>query len=238
MALFQSYFERFALVSLEKQERLFRALGDHSLDLDLDSGLARFSSGLSCSFQVLGTESENTLTWLWGWADEQTEMQETLLASCRELKAWAGREHLSEFTVPSLHMNCADGTKLSLVSSIVCKASAFYRDHYEGGTLFLLLFCRGLEAYPGFNRKELIRRFRELSQTYDGDFCNILLSYFKERGFPVSESNRQISGELGTGERLIADLDEHGNITSLNGEPFLLEEHQEWSSHGQNPHHR
>ena len=148
MTALQTYFERFALVSLEKQEHFYRVLGDHALELDLDAGMARFSSGLTCRFQVLGTESENTLTWLWGWADEQSEISDNLLTACRELRSWAQNNQVQEMLSPSLDLNRADGTMLSLIASRLSRATAFYRDHYEGGALFLLLFCDGTKVPP------------------------------------------------------------------------------------------
>lgn len=218
--LLQALFERYALVSLEKQEYFYRALGEHTRELDLDEGIARFSNGLTCPFQVLGTESDNTLTWLWGWADEQSEVDARLLASCRELRAWAEKEQLPEFLSPSLDLNIADGAVLSLAASALCKATAYYRDQYEGGSLFLLLFCDGSERNPGFDRQSFLRRFNELAQTRTVDLRNVMRSYFQERGLPVVENPGEISGELLSGERLIAGLDEQGRIITMNGEPF------------------
>ena len=218
MSSLQSFFERFALVSLEKQEHFFQNLGERTLDLDLDAGVARFSSGLTCRFQVLGTESDNTLTWLWGWADEQSETPESLLASCRELRSRALQ--VPEFQSPSLELNRADGNMLSIVSSMLCQATAFYRDDFEGGALYVLVFCDRTERNPGFDRSGLLKQLSELAEIYDADFRNVLLSYFREKGLPVTDGPREISGELATGERLVADLDGQGHIMAVNGEPF------------------
>jgi drug/metabolite transporter (DMT)-like permease len=57
------------------------------------------------------------------------------------LRAWGEKEGLQEFTLPSVDLDRADGTMLSLIASEVCKASGYYRDPYEGGALFLLLFA-------------------------------------------------------------------------------------------------
>ena len=133
------YFEQYALVSLEKQARLFGFLGEHMLELDLDAGVARFGDGRSFPFQVLGTESENSLTWLWAWSDEHAEVPEGQLQAARSLKAWGAARSVPEFTIPSVDLDRADGTLLSIIASEVCQAEGFYRDHYEGGNLFMLL---------------------------------------------------------------------------------------------------
>ncbi len=217
MSGLKRYIERYALVSLEKQARLFSFLGEHILDLDLDAGTARFND-LAIPFQVLGTESDNSLTWLWAWADEQTEVQDNLLTSARELKAWGEKEGLSELTLPALDLNRADGTLLALIASEVCRASGYYRDPYEGGTLFLLLYGIALDDQLVFDRKGLVRQLVDLVSRYDFNHRNALQSYFRARGVPAAEAGDTISAELANGERLVAVFDAAGQVRTINGE--------------------
>jgi hypothetical protein len=213
-----SYFEKIALVSLEKQENLIRRLGEHIVDLDLDTGMARFSTDVAFPFQLLGTESDNSLTWLWAWADEQPEVSGDLLRSARELKAWGAREGVTEFTVPSIDLNRADGTMLSLIASEICAASGYYRDPYDGGTLFILI--NGVEGgqTPEFDRSGLISAMKDLVSRYDFNHRNSLLSYFTMKGLPFSDSGDTVNGELAGGDRLIAIFDHAGQVTTINGE--------------------
>jgi len=214
------YFEKIALVSLEKQDGLIRRLGEHIMELDLDTGIARFSTDGAFPFQVLGTESNNTLTWLWAWADEQPEVSGELLESARELKAWGTREGVTEFTIPSLDLIRADGTMLSLIASEICAASGFYRDHYEGGTLFILLFGADGDSHPEFDRSGLIRAMRDIVSRYDFDHRKTLLSYFRMKSLPFSDSGDTVNAELAGGERLVALFDAAGQVITMNGESF------------------
>jgi hypothetical protein len=214
------YFEKTALVALEKQDDLIRRLGEHIVDLDLDTGMARFNTEAVFPFQVLGTESDNSLTWLWAWADEQTEVSGELLRSAREMKALGAREVVAEFTLPSLDLNRADGTMLSLIASQVCAASGYYRDYYDGGSLFILLYGADSNSSPEFDRTGLVRSLKELVSRYDFNHRNALLSYFKTKELPFSESGDTVNGELAGGERIIAVSDDAGQIITINGEPL------------------
>ena len=215
-----SYFEKIALVSLEKQDDLIRRLGEHIVDLDLDTGMARFNTDAAFPFQLLGTESDNSLTWLWAWAEEQPEVSEDLLKSSRDLKAWGAREAVSEFTIPSLDLNRADGTMLALIALSVCAASGYYRDDYDGGTLFILLFGAESGQQPEFDRTGLIGAMRDLAARYDLDHRKTLLSYFKIRNLPCTDSGDTLNAELSGGERLIALFDQAERVITLNGEPL------------------
>jgi hypothetical protein len=216
-----SCFERYALISLEKQARLFSFLGEHILELDLDAGLARFDGDRAYPFQVLGAESEISLTWLWAWADEHTEVPENLLASAVQLRAWGEKEGLPELTLPSLDLDRADGTMLSLIASEICSASGYYRDHYEGGALFLLLSGITLDEQQGFDRQGLIRQLADLASRYDFDHRNALRSYLRAKDIPLTETGDTLGAELATGERLIAEFDPAGRIRTINGEPLI-----------------
>ena len=215
-----SYFETFALAALEKQDGLIRRLGEHIANLDLDTGMARFNAESAFPFQLLGTESDNSLTWLWAWADEQPEVSEELLRSARELKAWGAREGVTEFTVPSLDLNRADGTMLSLIASGVSSASGYYRDYYDGGTLFILLFGADGDSRPEFDRAGLIRAMRDLVSRYDFVHRKALLSYFKMKSLPFSDSGDAVNAELAGGDRLVALFDDAGQVMTINGESF------------------
>ena len=211
------YFEKYALVSLEKQQKLSRLINEQFADLDLDAGKIRFDKDLEFPFQVLGTESENTLTWLWAWAEEQTEIQQNLMNSSLELKTWGKQHELSEFFTPGIDMDRADGTMLSLIASEVCHASCYYRDQYEGGSLFILLFGETIDRQPSFDVRGMARHVSDLVARYDFNHRNALISYFRIKGLPYSENGPVVTGELATGESIIAEFDEAGGLTMING---------------------
>lgn len=209
--------EKYALLSLEKQDHLAAIIGEHLPELDLDNGRIRFDD-LEFPFQVIGTESNNTLTWLWAWAEEQTETPETMIAAARELRMWGEREGLSEFVIPSVDLSKADGTMISLIASEVCKASCYYRDAYEGGALFVLLFDKRIDNQPSFDLTRLSRQLLELISRYELNHRNALLSYLKAKGLSPLEGGSRIACTLESGELLTAEFDTAGRMRLLNGE--------------------
>ncbi len=218
---FQKYLERYALLSLEKQDKLGSLIGEHLHELDLDAGTIRFDQ-FQFPMQVIGTESDNTLTWLWAWADEQTELPASLMQSAIQLRTWGAGEGIPEFTIPSVDLNTADGTAISMVASEVTKASCFYRDSYEGGSVFLLLFDRTIDSQPSFDRVRLLRALSDLLSRNDLNHRNTLLSYLTVKGLSPAAERDLISCELESGERLIAEFDDTGRLVAINGAAFAL----------------
>ncbi len=213
-----SYFEKYALVSSEKQAKFAEMVRDQTMELDLDAGIIRFSGDLRFPFQVLGTESDNTLTWLWAWAEEQTEAPEDLMRSSLEMRVWGEKEGIAECTQPSVDLNTADGHFFSLIASEVCGASCYYQDAYEGGGLFLLLFGQTIDQQPGFTVAGLTREFSSLISLYDFNHRNAFRSYFSMKKLAFSEHASFIVSELESGEDVRANFDPAGQLVSLNGQ--------------------
>jgi hypothetical protein len=220
MKTFIQYVEQYALLSLEKRHKLSGLVADEMHELDLEAGTVLFSSGLVIPYQVLGTESDHTLTWLWAWAEEQTEIPEDLLQTSLDLRAWGMREGLHEFTVPSVDLDRADGNSIALIATEIAKANSFFRDVYDGGSALLLLFDNSIDVQPGFDRKALFQELSGLAALYDLDQRNVLRSYLVAKQLSPTEDGALLSCELDTGERIIAEFNERDKIINLNGESF------------------
>ena len=219
---FRTSFEQYALLGLEKQNRFNSLILDQTHELDLDFGRIRFSS-MDIPMQVLGTESDNTFTWLWSWAEEHTEVPEQLLEASRRLHSWGDKERIPEFSSPSLDLETADGHAISLIAAQMCNASCYFRDVYEGGSAFVLLFEKAIDNQPSFDRAGLVRQLANLASRYTLNHRNALLWYCKLKKLPFAEHNAILSVELDTRERLITEFDANGLLTTVNGVVFAGE---------------
>ncbi len=203
---------------MEKQDKLSRIIGENMHELDLDAGLIRFSRDLAFPFQVLGTESDNTLTWLWAWAEEHTEIPENLVQTSLQLRDWGVGEGIREFTIPSLDLDHADGNSLAMVSTQIAMANSYFRDSYEGGAAYLLIFDKSIENEPSFDRASLFSHLTSLLSRYELNQRNVLLSYLERKGLSPVAKDVVTTCELESGERVIAEFDDTGKLRVWNGE--------------------
>ncbi len=218
MKTFTEHLEQSALLSLEKQSKLAGMTGEYLHELDLDAGMIRFSRDLAFPIQVLGTESDNTLTWLWAWAEEQTDIPEGLVHSSLQLRNWGMREGVREFTLPSVDLDQADGNAIALVSTQIAGASSYFRDSYEGGAAYYLVFDKSIDSRPSLDRAGLLRHLTDLFFRYELNHRNVLLSYLQEKGLSPVSKGLFITCELDSGERVTAEFDEAGKLRVWNGE--------------------
>lgn len=217
--ILQTYLERYALITLEKQDKLESLIADSMHEFDLDAGKIRFND-FEFPVQVLGTESDNLLTWLWAWADEQAETPSGLMQSAIQLRNWGASEGIPEFTMPSLDLNRVDGHVIALIGTEVCHASGYFRDSYEGGAVLLLLFDKLIDNQPPFDRQRLIRSMSDIFSRYALDHRKTLLSYLRLKGLSPVQDRNMIGCELDSGERLNAEFDATGRLVVVNGAVF------------------
>jgi len=220
MSTINEYLERFALISLEKQAKFERLVGEHFAEFDLDAGILTINNDLALPYQVLGTQSDNSLSWLWAWSEEHAEFQPEHLTAAMQLKEWGS--DLAEFSLPEVDIERADGMMISLIAAEVCKASCYYRDAYEGGSVFVLLAGAGIDRQPSFELSGFLKAFSELASRYDLNHRNVLRSYFQMKGLPFVEDDDTITGKLESGEEVRMTFERSGNIMTLNGEGFSL----------------
>ncbi len=223
MSTINEYFEQCALISLEKQAKFEQLAGEYFAEFDLDAGIVKIDNDLAFPFQVLGTQSDNTLTWLWAWSEEHADVQPELLAAARKLKKWGANNGIEEFCLPEIDIERADGMMISLIAAEVCKASCYYRDAYEGGSAFVLLSGSGIDHQPAFDLSGLLKAFIDFASRYDINHRNVLLSYLRMKGLPLVEDGAMIIGKLESGEDLRMEFGGSGPIVSLNGESFSLQ---------------
>lgn len=222
MSTINDYFEQFALISLEKQAKFERLIGEHFAEFDLDAGILKIDNELALPFQVLGTQSDNTLTWLWAWSEEHADVASEQAAAALKLKEWGLKQGLEEFCMPEVDIERADGMMISLIACEVCKASCYYQDAYEGGAVFVLLSGSGIDRQPAFELSGFLRAFTDLASRYNFNHRNALLSYFRLKGLSFVEHGAFVTGKLESAEEIVMEFSGSGGVISLNGEAFPL----------------
>jgi hypothetical protein len=130
--------------SHDKQLYLQAMLGKARWSFALDEGVLAFTQPhqelLQLNVQVLGTESAETHTWLWAWANTESGIPLRLLKSAQDLRAFGDREGVPELHTPQLPLSSeVNGGRLAAIACGVARAACFFRVAYPGGLLFMLI---------------------------------------------------------------------------------------------------
>jgi hypothetical protein len=106
---------------------------------DLAAGLLSFGDRFQWRVQLLGTEAEETHTWLWAWANDASDIPPGLLRAAAALRILGRLQNIPEFTEAQTALGHTGGHALAMIASGLCRAEAYYRAPYDGGAMFLLI---------------------------------------------------------------------------------------------------
>jgi hypothetical protein len=211
---FQSLLAQHVASSMLKQLRLSEFLGQHNWDVDLVRGEVSFGPGRAFAIQVMGTESQGSGTWLWGWANEASHIPPQLLRCASTLRELGQREGIEELSLPEINLGDIDGHALAMVASGLCGSSAYYRGPYDGGALFFTV--HGVPLPEGAaSPLEAINTMNAAIMQYPLDHGLMVRSFLGQQGFQVIEQERSLLATAPGGSQITINLDAQGRIAGM-----------------------
>jgi hypothetical protein len=222
---FADLFLEYGADSLHKQYAAADYLGEDSWQFSLKTGLISFGRDRTFPFQLLGSESEYDGTWMWGWANPVSSINETLTRSSRMLREFGAANGINEFCQPKFACKDINGSLLSMVASGICKADAYYRCPYDGGAAFILVDFGG--TLP--DESPLLLRMETVFMSFISGFevANhraAFVSYARLRGVRTTDDGTNLLLSLGDDPVGVARFDDLNRLVQLEVEirPSML----------------
>jgi hypothetical protein len=214
-----------AALASERQHALAAALGDGPWRLSLGAGTLSLDGGrFVFPIQFLGTQAEESNTWLWAWANQASNFPPDLLTAANRLRQIGREEGVGELAEPQLGLGSPDGrpwfvgSYLAMAASGLCQADGYYRAPYAGGALFVLLKAPQVWAGAPQDAQRLATVLGELLSTPAGavlDHKTVVCSYARQNGYQVTDAGEQVTCTGAGGETLVAAFDAAGVMTRL-----------------------
>jgi len=217
---FVDLYHQHIAASFDKHVQLEELLGDDwSWNLDMRTALLTLTvkgEAIEIPFQVLGSESHVSGTWLWSWANQASNLPDNVLAAASRLRAQGEEQDIPELAEAQLPLEAVSGHMLSLVAAGICGADAFFCGPYENGGVFLLL-----ENFPQLPRPEnpavrMTSIFPLLVSNVPVDNHKAAFeAYSRYYAFVTQEDQSEVVARHEKFGELVAGFDEMGRMTSL-----------------------
>lgn len=220
----QSLFDEHAGLALSRQNDLGARIGDWAWEFDADQGSMTFRKAgffgfggkqIRSACQVLGTEAHASQTWLWAWANTQSDLPESILRASAGLRTRGEREGVRELTERKLSLDAWDGHRIAMIASGLTRCAGYYRGPYEGGALFVLLTSPELESPV---ERPALRYSTVLPELVQGfvvrDHRLAARGLARGLGMRVEEQGEQLVVRGGDG-RLTLSFDELGRMSGI-----------------------
>lgn len=206
-------FHRYAAASFEKQLRLNELAGECDWNVNLDTGVLSLGDRYHFPIQLLGTESAQSGTWLWAWANPSIE-NPAVLSAARRLQEYGDQHGVPEFVEDQFPLDHAGGHSLGLTASGILQADAYYLGHYGGGAALMLLDAPEVGEVGDDSALRMVQVFTQFISSFPCDHRPALLAYAQEKGYAVQEGEDGLQATNARGG-LRARFDTNGRLEEL-----------------------
>lgn len=210
----QALLERYGGIGLDKQSSLADVIGDNNWNVDILKGEISFGSNLTFPIQVLGTFSHSSKTWLWGWANKQSNLPDSILEQSLQLKEYGEKHAIDLLQNESFDATINDAHLIGLIASGLFKTSAYYVGDYGSGAIVVTINGEMIDQSPSIDKARISTIFPQLISIFPMDHKNAFICYLAEKGYSLTVNENTVVAIKGE-EKMTGTFDEQSRLTSL-----------------------
>lgn len=212
----QELIERFGGIGFEKQLDFGDAIGNNNWNIDLQKGEISFGSDLVFPIQVLGSFSHGSETWLWAWANTQSNLPENILQQALHLKKYGEENEIDLLTSSEFDATINDLHLIGMTASGMFGANAYYIADYGNGAMVVTIKSSTLDKIRKDQHLKIATVFPQLISQFEMNHKAALLNYLAAKGYAVLDESRKLTGTKNE-NTITAEFDELNRLTKLNG---------------------
>ncbi|WP_435181816.1 DUF6882 domain-containing protein [Cellulophaga omnivescoria] len=202
-------------LSFEKQFVFADVIGDNGWQLDMGTATIVFGD-LSFPIQVIGSLSFNDNSWMWGWANKQSGIPESLLLQSNKLKQFGETHSIKELIEPHFNVEENFEHKMGMVACGLFNSKSYYCANYGQGTLVVTIDDTKIPAIDKNKLEKVLTIFPQLISAIALDHKQALKNYLIDRDFKLQILDNKIEG-LKDGKVITAKFDDLDRLESLKG---------------------
>lgn len=216
MPTFDRLFAEHVATGLARQLALGDLIGERGWQLDLTSGTVMFGDDLRYRVQLLGTESHDDGSWLWAWANEESNLPPAVLHLCGWLREYGHSQGVAEFTEPTFALGRADGHRLALLASGLT-GRCYYRGPYPGGAVFFHLDDAPPQITAPVRPERALSVLGQVIQSFPVDHRIAVESFLRQQSWRLDPAPTSVIAQHADGSTLRVDFDTLGRVSNMSG---------------------
>lgn len=212
----QDLLETYGAIAFEKQKKLTEYIGELSWEIDLNTGEIYFEDKYIFPFQIIGTFSYSSETWLWAWANSGSNIPEGLLEQALSLKKYGEENEIDLLQDEQFDADKQDLHLLGMIASGMFNTSGYYLADYGQGIMCVTIKSEVVDKLPVDNHLSILTSFPEFISSFETNHKNALTNYLKLKGYKLEFENQKLTAE-GNGKTIYAEFDELSRLKELKG---------------------
>jgi hypothetical protein len=212
----QELIERFGGIGFEKQLDFGDVIGNNNWNIDIQKGEIGFGPDLVFPIQVLGSFSHGSETWLWAWANTQSNLPENILQQALHLKKYGEENGIDLLTSSEFDATINDMHLIGMIASGMFDTSGYYIADYGQGAMVVSIKSNALDKFRKNNHLRIATVFPQLISQFEMNHKAALSNYLSAKNYAVLDENLKLTGTK-NGNTITAEFDELNRLTKLNG---------------------
>ncbi|WP_373424151.1 DUF6882 domain-containing protein [Variovorax boronicumulans] len=216
MSTFQDHFADHAASSFARQIALGDVIGERPWGIDMQKGLLRFGDDLEYPVQLLGTHAFEPRTWLWVWANTQSNLPPQITEAALRIRQLGEAQTVEAFTQPSLQLDDITDHMIAMTCTGLEGGRCYYRAPYDGGALFVLLDDVPAEVLAPVSLPRVNTVLMGVISQFDVDHRRMVTSFLRQQGLhAVFNGTGVIRAERAGEGHIEISFDELGRISNV-----------------------
>ena len=212
----QELIEKYGGMALEKQFHFGEIVGSLSWNVDMQTGEISFGDQFVFPFQVLGTFSHSSETWLWAWANERAGIPENLMKQALALQKYGQDNEIDLLKNSEFDANRTDLHLIGSIASGMFNASGYYLANYGPGTMCVTVKSDEIDRNYKDSHYSIAAVFPQFISLFEMNHKNALMGYLQAKGYETNEEGNVLTGRK-DGKVITAEFDNLSRLTKLNG---------------------
>lgn len=218
MNSFTDHFADHAASALARQMALGDVLGERPWGIDTQKGLLRFGDDLVFPIQLLGSHAFEAGTWLWIWANTQSNIPPEHTAAALRIRQTGEAQAIEEFTEPALQLDPVTDHMIAMTCGGLEGGRCYYRGPYDGGAVFVLLDDVPPEVTAPVSVARAVTVLTECIAQFELDHRRMVTSFVRQQAFDVTTDSPTLiaAGRAGEGS-IDVSFDTLGRVSNIAG---------------------
>lgn len=213
----QELLERYGCIALEKQSNFGDLVQNFAWEADMKRGRISFAGKMSFPFQILGTLSYSSATWLWSWASGRSEVPADLLQQAQIMREYGTENAIELLSNSEFNADDRDLHVIGLIASGMFNASGYYLADYERGMMCVTVKSDDIDCTWKNSHRAVLTTFPQFISLYEQlNHKNALSHYLKLKGYQVDEAGNALTAKR-SNESVTAEFDHQYRLTKLDG---------------------
>lgn len=217
MTPFIEHFSRFAGSAMLRQMKLgewVEQFQHHAVNIS--DGTISFDNRVTLPIQLIGSVSLNAQSWVWAWANDESNFSDAVVEQSRRVKAYGEQHQISEVTKPRYPLTEFNAHVLAMLAAGICDNRVYISAPNNDLEIYFFIDDTGIDFSSPWRTDTVLSVMMQVVNGFELDHRIFAEAFLTDQGFEVRDDGESVTCSR-DGDHFRLVMDEGGRLTSIKG---------------------